>query len=149
MLSQDNASIARIVYDAFNRHEFDRALEHVDDGVEIELYAEGLSFHGREGFREMMRHYKAPWPDGTVEVLSQLTSGEGVTNECVYRATHTAPLPMPDGTEIPPTGRKIEVSFCEVWRFRDGKVISLHNYADNLALMQQLGMTPESLPTSP
>jgi steroid delta-isomerase-like uncharacterized protein len=142
MAAQENAGIAREIYALFNDHEFDRVLEHVAEDAEAELYAEGLSFRGKEGFREMMAHHKAPWPDGTVEVLEQLAGEEGVTNECVYRATHTKPLPMPDGTEVPPTGKKIELRFCEVWRFQDGKVRSLHNYADNLALMQQLGLIP-------
>jgi hypothetical protein len=54
----------------------------------------------------------------------------------------TAPLPMPDGSTVPPTGKHVVLRFCEVWRIRDGKVISLHNYGDNLSLLQQLGLMP-------
>lgn len=142
MTAQENMGIAREIYALFNDHEFDQALAHVADDAECELYADGLSFRGKEGFREMMAHHKAPWPDGKVEVVSQLASDDGVTNECVYRATHTAPMPMPDGTEVPPTGKGIEVRFCEVWRFAGGKVESLHNYADNVTVMAQLGLIP-------
>lgn len=143
MSAKDNAALAREIYELFNDHEFDRALEHIAEDAEAELYPYGLSFRGREGFREMMAYHKAPWPDGTVEVVRQLAGEEGVTNECVYRATHTAPMPMPDGSEVPPTGKAVEVRFCEVWRFEDGKVASLHNYSDNLAVMAQLGLMPE------
>jgi steroid delta-isomerase-like uncharacterized protein len=143
MSAEDNAEIARKIYELFNDHDFDSVLEHVAEGAEVELYAEGLSFRGREGFREMMAHFKAPWPDGTVEVIWQFAGEDGVTNECVYRGTHTAPLPTPDGSEVPPTGKRIELRFCEVWRMEAGKVRSLHNYADNLALMQKLGLIPE------
>lgn len=142
MTTEDNARISREIYEAFNAHDFDRALEHVAEDAECELYADGLSFQGREGFREMMAYHKAPWPDGEVEVIRQLASEEGVANECVYRATHTAPLPMPDGGEVPPTGNRIELRFCEVWRFEGGKVRSIHNYADNLTAMAQLGLLP-------
>jgi predicted ester cyclase len=140
--AQENATLARTVYDLFNRHEFDKALEHVADGVHIELFAPGLSFQGREGFRQMMAFHKAPWPDGTVEVIRQLASDDGVTNECVYRATHTAPLATPDGGAIPPTGKRIEVPFCEVWRIEAGKVVSLYSYSDNMGPMGQLGLLP-------
>lgn len=87
MSATANAALARTVYEAFNNHEFDRALESVDDAVEIEVYPQGISLHGREGFREMMQRHKAPWPDGRVEVLSQLASDDGVTNECRYHIT--------------------------------------------------------------
>ncbi len=49
---------------------------------------------------------------------------------------------MPDGTTLPPTGKRIVLRFCEVWRFRNGKVVSLYNYGDNLPLLQQLGLMP-------
>lgn len=142
MTTQENMRISREIYEAFNADEFDRTLEYVANDVEVELYYDGLSFRGREGFREMMAHHKAPFPDGKVEVISQVAGEDSVTNECVYRATHTEPLPMPDGTEVPPTGKKIEVRFCEVWRFEGGKVKSLHGYADNLTVMGQLGLIP-------
>jgi predicted ester cyclase len=137
-----NAALARTVYAAFNNQEFDRALDYVDDAAEIEVYFQGRSGRGREGFLAMMQAHKAPWPDGTVEVLSQLASEDGVTNECLYHATHTAPLPMPDGSNLPPTGKKLTLAFVEVWRIRNGKVISLHAYSDNVPLLQQLGLMP-------
>ena len=83
MTAQDNARISREIYEAFNAHEFDRALEHVAEEAECELYADGLSFQGKEGFREMMAHHKAPWPDGEVEVVRQLASDDGVANAIV------------------------------------------------------------------
>jgi len=143
MSAEENAALARKIYELFNDHDFDRVLEYISEDAEIELYPDGLSFRGREGFREMMAFHKAPFPDGTVEVVRQLAGEEGVTNECVYRGAHTAPLPMPDGSEVPPTGRRIEVRFCEVWRMEGGRVRCLYSYSDNLAAMQQLGLIPE------
>ncbi len=147
--AQDYAALARTIYEAFNRHDFERALSYVSDDAEVEVYPQGLSLRGRDGFRQMMENHKAPWPDGRVEVLQQLAGPEGVTNECRYHVPHTAPLPLPDGTHIPPTGRQATFRFCEVWRFRDGKVVSLHNYADNVDLMQQLGLLPGPGPQAP
>jgi steroid delta-isomerase-like uncharacterized protein len=140
MTVQDNATIARMVYDAFNSLDFDRALEQVSNDIEIEVHALPMTFQGLEGFRAMMDFYKKMAPNGTVEVLRQLVGEDGVANECVYRGTNTGPVTMPDGSEIPPTGKSFEISFCEVWRFRNGKVGRLDNYADNLQLLQQLGL---------
>ena len=142
MATDDYAQLQRTVYDLFNRGEFDRAVEYGSDDAEIEVYSQGLSFRGKEGFRQMMEHHKAPWPDGTVEVISQMVGNEGVTAECVYHATHTAPLPMPDGSELPPTGKQVHLQFCEIWRIKNGKITGLHNYGDTMALMVQLGLMP-------
>ncbi len=41
---------------------------------------------------------------------------------------------------VEPTGNRIEVEFVEVWRIRDGKVVSGHNYIDSATVMRQLGL---------
>jgi ketosteroid isomerase-like protein len=46
--------------------------------------------------------------------------------------------------EVPPTGRTVDFTVCEVWQIRDGKVTSLHNYQDAASLMRQLGLLPEA-----
>jgi predicted ester cyclase len=148
MPTEDYAQLQRTIYDLFNRGEFNQALEYVGDDAEVEVYPQGLSLRGKEGFRQMMEHHKAPWPDGTVEVISQLVGGEGVAAECLYHATHTAPLPMPDGSEVPPTGKQVHLQFCEIWRIKDGKIVSLHNYGDNVPLMVQLGLMPMPEPAT-
>lgn len=90
MLTEDNAELSRAIYELFNDNEFGRALEYVAEDAEAELYPDGLSFRGREGFREKMAYHETPFPDGAVEVLRQLTSEEGVTYEGIYRATGAA-----------------------------------------------------------
>jgi ketosteroid isomerase-like protein len=44
--------------------------------------------------------------------------------------------------EIPPTGKAVTLPICEVWRVRDGKLVSLMNYADGVTIMTQLGLMP-------
>lgn len=138
--TQDAAVLACTVYSLFNENKFDEAIEYAADDMEIELYGVNLSFRGPEGARQMMGFHKSALPDGRVEVVSQVLSNEGVTNECIYRGTNTAPLQMGPGMEIPPSGNAVEARFCEVWRVRDGKVVSLHNYLDTLGFLAQMGV---------
>jgi hypothetical protein len=42
--------------------------------------------------------------------------------------------------EILPTGRTAEWPVCEVCHFRNGKLVSLHNYQDFGSVLQQLGL---------
>jgi len=37
-------------------------------------------------------------------------------------------------------GRSVEFRLCEVYQFRDGKVVSGHTHFDSLGLMAQLGV---------
>jgi steroid delta-isomerase-like uncharacterized protein len=140
MAAQEQAQLARTIYEAFNTNNFDRVLSLSTADVEVATMAFGLTQHGHDGFRQFMQGWKGMAPDSRVEVVSQLAGAEGVTNECRFRGTHTGPLRSPSG-EIPPTGRSFDAPFVEVWRIRDGKLASLHNYFDTLTLLQQLGIS--------
>ena len=59
--------------------------------------------------------------------------------------THTGPLVLPDGTELPPTGKRVEVKGMELVRVRDGKIVVDNLYYDNLAVAAQLGLLPQSV----
>ena len=53
-------------------------------------------------------------------------------------ATHTKAV-----FGVPPTNKKIEAIFWDLHRFNDeGLIVETWNMMDNLAIMQQLGLTP-------
>ncbi len=141
MAGQDNARLARELYEAFNDQDFDRVLEMATEDVEFVSVPLGQTFRGPEEFRQFMEGWKTAAPDCRLEVTAQLPGEEGVTNEGVLRGTHTGPLTTPTGA-ITPTGHSFELPFVEVWRTREGKVASIHAYADSATLMQQLGVVP-------
>jgi len=97
MAAEENARLAREVYESFNRHNFDSVLAQTTEDVEVVQVAFGQTDRGREGFREFMALWKTMAPDGEVEVAAQLPGEEGVTNENVRRGTHTGPLATPTG----------------------------------------------------
>ena len=70
--------------------------------------------------------------------------GDTLANEWTFAGTHTGPLVMPDGTEVPPTGKRIEFKGMELVQLRDGKVVVQHSYWDNMAFAGQLGVLPEA-----
>jgi steroid delta-isomerase-like uncharacterized protein len=143
-LTTDYAALARQGYEQFNNDDFDRISELLTDDVEIVNNAFGTTARGKEAFVQTLQFLKAPFPDAKVEVIRQFIGENFVVNECSFRATNTAPIPTPEGTSIPPTGKNAVVPFCEVWRIRDGKLASLHYYGDNLSFYKQLGLIPGS-----
>jgi steroid delta-isomerase-like uncharacterized protein len=138
----DNAAISREIYDAFDHGDFGSVLQHVTPDVEVLFVPTGQTFRGPEGFTAFMKGFKTAFPDVEIEVTNQIAAGDDVVNEFVGRGTHTGPLETPGGT-VPPTGRRVTFTVCEVYRFRDGKVASLHNYQDMVSVMRQLGLIPE------
>ena len=46
-------------------------------------------------------------------------------------------------TCIAPTGRRATFTVCEVCQFQGGKLTSVHNYQDMVALLRQLGLIGE------
>ena len=57
-------------------------------------------------------------------------------------ATNTGPVPLPDGTEVPPNGKRVEFKGMSLVPMRGGKIAAHHMYFDNMALAGQLGLMP-------
>ena len=47
-------------------------------------------------------------------------------------------------TELPPTGKRIELKGMELVQIRNGKAAVQHQYWDNMAVAGQLGVLPEA-----
>jgi len=56
--------------------------------------------------------------------------------------THTGPVTLPDGTQIPPTGRSVQIRGMEFVQLRDGEIVVDNLYYDSLAMLAQLGLVP-------
>ncbi len=139
MSSEDNARLVQALYAAFNHHEFDRCLAMAAPDIEVVAHGLQHTFRGSDGFREFIEGWATAIPDGKIEILNQIANDEGVAMECGFRGTHSGPLAGPGG-EIPPTGRAVDLRFCEVYAIWNGKIASFHNYADSATLMGQLGL---------
>lgn len=62
--------------------------------------------------------------------------------EFMGRGTHTGPLHTPTG-DVPATGRRVDLPFCDVHRIEDGKITNGRSYFDLATMMRQLGLMPE------
>ena len=119
------------------------------DGV-MDLYAEDAVqvmpdgiFKGRDAIRDRLSLELIGFPDVHHAVTSFVEQGDAFADEWIFRGTHTGPFPLPDGTELPPTGRKVEMRGMELVQMRDGKIVVDNLYYDNLASLVQLGLVPQ------
>jgi predicted ester cyclase len=137
---EDNTRIVQNIHPSFNERAFDRILsEMIAENVEWTNVPTGETFRGHEGFRQFMQGWVDAFPDARTEDTIAYAGEEFGVTEFIGRGAHEGPLVSPAG-EIPPTGRSVEFRLCEVYKFRDGKIVNGHIHFDPLGLMTQLGV---------
>jgi len=70
-----------------------------------------------------------------VELKAFYAQGNDVVTEFTLKATHAG-----EWEGIAPTGKTVEVDFCNIMEFKDGKVFKERDYVDTLSLFVQLGV---------
>lgn len=137
----DNARLGRKLYEElWNGRDFDGMVRCASEDVEATMVPWGATKRGRKGYREFCEGWATAFPDGRVEIKRITANDEGVVVELVGRGTHTGPFTGPAGT-IPATGRKAELSLCDVLEIEDGAVRRVRSYFDAATMMRQLGLT--------
>ena len=66
-----------------------------------------------------------------------------LVEESLFEGTNTGPLPMPDGSEMPATGKAVAVPYVGLHTARDELIASSHFYWDQLSFLQRLGVLPD------
>lgn len=97
----------------------------LDDHAVIRTLHEQLGFGGNGGFSDLR-----------IDVKNRYVSEEAITLEQVVTGTHTG-----EWQRVPPTGRKIAVAVCTVYKFdHEGKLVSENVYIDTGSMLKQLGV---------
>ena len=138
----DNATLARSVYDAFNKRDLDQLVGYYATDGKITIVGSGDTFDGREGARRFNVMWTNGFPDGHATIDNLIASGDSVAIEYTGRGTHTGTLATPAGS-IPATGRSVTLALCDVFEFSGGKIKSQRTYFDSASLLAQLGITAE------
>jgi steroid delta-isomerase-like uncharacterized protein len=116
----------------------------------MQLYAQDASqrmhdgvFEGVDAIAERLARDLTAFPDANYVVESFFAEGDKFADEWTFTGTNTGPLRLPDGSEIPATGKPVEIKGMEYVEVRDGKIVVDNLYYDFLAAVAQLGLVPE------
>lgn len=133
--------IARSVVEDPWRGKLNDALQLVAD--DYVGYAAGYPepLRGRDGFREFVTMYLTAFPDGAITVDHQIAEGDIVATRWTGRGTNTGDL-----MGIPATGKQITVEGISYSRIADDKLRESWIIWDTVAMLQQLGAIPETMP---
>jgi len=98
---------------------------------------------GREKVVERARRLEAPFSDVKLDV-SFVPAGSGcAVCEWVYSAANHDALTLPDGVDLPATGKRISLAGISVFQIEGDLVVAERSYWDNAALYSQLGVLPQ------
>jgi steroid delta-isomerase-like uncharacterized protein len=116
----------------------------------MDLYAEDAvqrmhdgTFEGLDAIRDRLARDLDAFPDANYVVDSFIDEGDAFSDEWTFTGTNTGPFRLPDGTEVPATGRRVEIKGMEFVQLRDGKIVVDNLYYDFMASVVQLGLIPE------
>lgn len=108
--------------DAFNAHDLDAIMLHMTDDCIFEASAgpdfNGEKFSGQQQVKKAFEDVFATFPDAKWNNPKHVISGDRGFTEWVFTGTKT------DGT-------KVEVSGCDIFTFKDGKIAIKNSFRKN------------------
>jgi steroid delta-isomerase-like uncharacterized protein len=136
-----------------NRELLDRYVELYNAGdleACIDLYAEDAVqrmhdgvFEGTDAIRERLARDLDAFADANYVVDSFVEDGDTFADEWTFTGTNTGPFRLPDGTEVPATGQRVEIKGMELVEVRDGRIVVDNLYYDFASALIQLGLVPQ------
>jgi steroid delta-isomerase-like uncharacterized protein len=129
---------AKAAIAAFNAKDWNRTRELMASGSVYDEKATGRSIQGADEIVQALQAWATAFPDATGNIMREIEAGDTAVIELVWRGTQTGPLETPNGP-LPPSGRKVEFSACEVFTVKDGKVKSDTHYFDLMTMLTQIG----------
>lgn len=113
---------------------------------EVEREVPGALLRGRDQVAAFVSALWEAFPDLHVTVGSVVEEGGVVAIRGRITWTHRGTLRTPSG-DIPPTGRRMDLTFSDDCEVQEGVIVSAHLHFDRLTLLEQLGVAPAPAPT--
>lgn len=127
--------------------QFYKRFEAGDMASAVELFTDGCVTVTPAGAMDNTEHqafgnaFKTAMPDGHMEIVRAVESGDEVYVSGRLKGTHQSDLVTAQGT-IPASGNAVDLPFADYFRVTDGRIAEHEVVWDQLAMMAQLGAMP-------
>ncbi len=91
----------------------------------------------RAGGKMFLQGFANAFPDARFTIEDMIAEGDRVATKKTFTGTHTG-----DFAGIAPTGNRVTLTYVDILRLRDGRIIEHWLNMDQLSFMQQLGVIP-------
>ena len=128
-------------FDVFTNQKWDRLKESHSQDI-IVHWPDGHQTEGIERHIEDLKSMFVYAPDTRIqEHPVKVASGEWTSVIGVMEGTFTNPMPLPDGSSIPPTGKSFKLVMDTVGHWKNGVMDEEYLFWDNQAFMKQIGLS--------
>jgi steroid delta-isomerase-like uncharacterized protein len=142
----ESLRITQEALDAFNAHDEERIRAGYAPNAVFEAPGD-IRLEGPEAITDYAMGWLAAFPDARVTVDEQIEAGEWVVYRCVFEGTHENAMQTPEG-EVPATHRRVKGRAAELCRVENGKIAAEYLYYDQMEILTQLGLVPETSATA-
>jgi steroid delta-isomerase-like uncharacterized protein len=137
----DHSATMRRTYDLLNDGDIDGFGELLAEGFIEHEGLPGLA-PTKEGVLELFRGYRVAFPDLHMNAEEILVAGDKTVARVKATGTQSGEF-----MGMPASGKSIEVQMIDIMRFDDGGLVCEHwGVMDMLAMLQQLGAIPDTMP---
>jgi steroid delta-isomerase-like uncharacterized protein len=134
MSTEQNKALVRNFEELINSRDLDTALILLSPDLVDHTPAVGLP-PGVEGVRAFFTMQFAAFPDSRSTSLDMIAEGDKVVHRMGTEGTHQGEF-----LGIPATGKRVTMTYIDIWRIADGKLAEHWVEADMMGMMQQLGV---------
>lgn len=149
MTVEQNLRMVDAAFEAINDQDWDHLWGFHMDGIAMSVPDLPDPVKGREAVQARLRAWAEALPDLSWKRVRGFGQGDWVCVELTITGTHKGPLRhgLDEATLatqrdsfVPPTGKRIELRACVVYKVEQGEISESHIYYDQLGFMNQLGL---------
>jgi steroid delta-isomerase-like uncharacterized protein len=135
MSEENKAVVRRELEEIFTQGNLDAAQDVYAPNYYSHQPAGSEDISGLEAIKQFTAGVRQAFPDMQITIEDQVAEGDKVVTRFTSRGTHQGEL-----WGIPPTGKEVEVTSISMDRIEGGKIAEHWTHADQLGMMQQLGV---------
>ena len=130
-------------FDVYTHQKWDRLKESHAKDIVVH-YPDGHQTKGLDAHIDELKPMFVFAPDTRIEVHPvKFGAAEWTCVIGVIEGTFTNPMPVSDGTTIPPTGKKFRLEMATVGHWKNGVMDEEYLFWGNLSFMKQIGLAPQ------
>ena len=136
MSEQNKDLFRRMVDEVFTKGNVDLIDELLDPNMVEHSPVPGQE-PGLDGFKKLVTMFRAAFPDLRSTVEDMIAEGDKVVGRMTTTGTHQGEF-----MGIPPTNKRFTMTEIHIVRMANGKAVEHWGIADDMGMMQQLGVIP-------
>lgn len=138
MSIETNKEVVQGYYDQiWNNGRLDLVEEYIAEDFSENNMPQIPGLNGRDSLQAVIGGVREGLPDVEITLHDVIAEGNKVVTHYTFTATHQGEF-----MGVPATGNQLTVSGAAIFLLVNARIVEIWNFADNLAMMQQLGVIP-------